>query len=134
MDARCLICGLPKVAEHHPTARIAGDHSPYLDPELHLPVCHDDHELLGDDQKRMVDLEPTLSDELATVLDWLEVRLRRLAVFGGRCAEAMVNETLKACVADLAQHLDRWADELARAIAGLDRAHPAWRTIPEVHG
>jgi hypothetical protein len=134
MDVECLICGLPKVAEHHPTARIAGDFSPYLDPELHLPACHDDHELFGDDQKRQVDLEPNLSSERATVLDWLEVRLRRLAAFGGRCAEAIVNETLRTFVAALAQHLDRWANELACAIAGLNRAFPTWRTIPEVHG
>jgi hypothetical protein len=134
MDPECLLCGRPADDKHHPTARIADERSPYLDPELHLPVCHDDHELFGDDQKRQADLETDLATARTTILDWLEVRLRRLAAFGGRCAEAIVNETLKALVAALARHLDRWADELARAIAGLDRAYPAWRTIPEVHG
>src|SRR5205823_13197345 len=131
-DRLCLLCGRPADEDHHLTARVAGDRSPYLDPDLRLCVCHDDHQLFGDDQKRMVDLEPNLR-ERTTFLDWLEVRLRRLAAFGGRCAEAIVNEALKALVAVVAQHLDLWANELARVIAGLDRACPAWRTIPDVH-
>jgi hypothetical protein len=132
MDDVCLLCGQLADEVHHLTARVAGDRSRYLDPDLRMPACHDDHQLFGDDQKRHADLEPSLRNR-TTLLDWLEVRLRRLAAFGGRCAEAIVNEALKALVGVLAQHMDRWANELARVIAGLDRAYPAWRTIPEVH-
>lgn len=133
MAEQCLLCGLAAAERHHPTARVAGDRSPYLDAELRLPVCHDEHQLFGDDQKRDADLEPDLTDPGATSLDWLLVRLRRLAASGGRCAEATSNETLKAFIALLAAHVERWANQLATAIAGLDRAAPAWRTIPEVH-
>jgi hypothetical protein len=119
---------------HHPTGRVAGGRSPYLDRGLVAPLCHDDHELVGDDEKRRADREPDLMRPDATSLDWIEVRLRRLAVFGARCAEAVPLEWLRIFIASLARHLDAWANELNRTIGALDLSSPGWRTLPGLHG
>ena len=127
-------CGKRADELHHPTARVAGDGSPYLDPDFRVPACHDDHALAGDDQLRMTDIEPNLSREDATILDRIEVRLRRVAAFGGRIAEVLPVAALVALIAGLATHLDRWANELASAIGILDAAMPGWRRLPGMHG
>jgi hypothetical protein len=53
----CILCGGPSDYQHHPTGRIAGEDSPYLDPTYTVGVCHDDHYLIHDDLKTL-GLEP----------------------------------------------------------------------------
>jgi hypothetical protein len=132
-DFECY-CGKPADELHHPTARVAGESSPYLDPGFGVPACHDDHALVGDDQRRMADLEPDLARGDVTILDRLEVRLRRVAAFVGRVGEALGLAALVALLVSLATHLERWANELGTAIAILDSAMPGWRTLPGIHG
>ena len=127
-------CGRPADELHHPTARVAGEGSPYLDPDFRVPACHDDHALIYDDQRRMADLEPDLGRDDVTILDRLEVRLRRVAAFVGRVGEILQIAGLIALVAGLATHVERWANELAVAIAILDSSVPGWRTLPGIHG
>jgi hypothetical protein len=127
-------CGRPADELHHPTARVAGDGSPYLDEGFRVPACHDDHALVGDDQRRMADLEPDLTRAGATILDRLEARLRRVAAFVGRVGEAIGLVALVALMTGLATHLERWANELGAAIAILDSSMPGWRTLPGIHG
>ena len=129
----CLICGNLAEDRHHPTGRISGEGSRYLDPDFGGPLCHDDHELVSDDEKRLIALEADLTIR-STNLDHLEVRLRRLAAFGARWAEGLTAGVLQTFVASVARHLEDWANQLARAIDGLDQAHPDWRTLPEVNG
>ena len=127
-------CGAPAEELHHPTGRVAGEGSPYLDPGFRAPACHNDHALIYDDQRRMVDLEPDLTQTDATILDRLEVRLRRVAAFVGRVGEAIGIAALIALMAGLATHVERWANELGSAIAILDAAMPGWRTLPGING
>ncbi len=127
-------CGRPADELHHPTARVAGEGSPYLDPDFRVPACHDDHALVGDDQIRMADVEPRLAQDDTTILDRLEVRLRRTGAFVGRVAEALKIAVVVALVVGLATYLERWANELAAAIGILDSALPGWRTLPGMHG
>jgi hypothetical protein len=97
-------------------------------------MCHGDHSLVGDDQLRMADLEPDLAREDVTIFDRVEVRLRRIAAFAGRVAEAIPLAVLMALLAGFGTHLERWANELASAIAILDAAMPGWRRLPGMHG
>lgn len=127
-------CGAPAEELHHPTARVAGDGSPYLDPGFRVPACHDDHALIYDDQRRMADLEPDLARDDVTILDRLEVRLRRIAAFVGRVGEVFQIAGLIALLIVLASHVEHWANDLAAAIAILDAAVPGWRTLPGIHG
>jgi hypothetical protein len=127
-------CGQPADELHHPTARVSGDGSPYLDPDFRVPACHDDHALIYDDQRRMADLEPDLARDDVTILDRLEVRLRRVAAFVGRVGELLQIAALVALVVGLATHFEGWANELGTAIAILDSAMPGWRTLPGIHG
>lgn len=127
-------CGRPAAELHHPTARVAGERSPYLDPDLGVPACHDDHALIYDDQRRMAELERDLERLDATILDRLEVRLRRTAAFAGRVAEAVALSAVVAVILGFATHLERWANELDTAIRILDASFPGWRTLPGMHG
>jgi len=127
-------CGKPADELHHPTGRVAGDGSRYLDPDFRVPACHDDHALVGDDQRRMAGLEPDLGRSDATTLDRLEVRLRRAAAFLGRVGEALQVAAGVALMVGLAVHLDRWANELTIAIGILDAAAPGWRRLPGING
>lgn len=127
-------CGKPAGELHHPTARVAGDGSPYLDSGFRVPACHDDHALIYDDQRRMLDLEPDLAGDDATILDRLEVRLRRVAAFIGRVGETIGIAVLVALMMGLATYFERWANELGSAIAILDSAVPGWRTLPGING
>lgn len=132
-DSVCF-CGRPADELHHPTARVAGDGTPYLDPEFRVPACHDDHALAGDDQLRMADVEPDLAREDVTIIDRVEVRLRRVAAFSGRIAEVLPLAALVTLIAGWGTHLERWANELASAIAILDAAMPGWRRLPGMDG
>ncbi len=82
----------------------------------------------------MEDLERDLARADATILDRLEVRLRRVAAFIGRVGGAIGIAALVALMAGLATHVERWANELGTAIAILDSAVPGWRTLPGIHG
>ncbi len=134
MTSEVCWCGAAGVELHHPTARVGGDDSPYLDPEFRVAACHDDHALVSDDQLRMRALEPDLDRADVTVLDRLEVRLRRSAAFVGRVGGAIPLAALVMMITGLAVHLERWANELASAIGALDRAVPGWRTLPGING
>jgi hypothetical protein len=127
-------CGQPAAERHHPTARVAGEGSPYLDPGFWVPACHDDHALIRDDQLRMADFEPDLTHTDVTILDRLEVRLERVAAFIGRVAEVLQVAVVVAILAGLATYLERWGNELTTAIAILDAGMPGWRTLPGMHG
>lgn len=134
MSAPICWCGQPGVERHHPTARIAGEHSAYLDPEFWAWACHDDHALAYDDQVRMAEFEPELGGPNSTRLEVLEVRLRRVAAFFGRLAEAIGLPALVPILAIFATHADRWANELHDVIGILDAGIPGWRTLPGLHG
>ena len=116
-------CGRPASELHHPTARVAGAASSYLDPDFKIAACHDDHALLGDDQLRMADLEPELAASDVTIFDRIEVRLERVAEFIGRVAGALQVAVVVAILAGLATHLERWATELRRGDRDPGRLH-----------
>ena len=82
----------------------------------------------------MADLERDLARDDVTILDRLEVRLRRTAAFAGRVAEAIALSAVVALMLGFATHLERWANELDTAIRILDAAVPGWRTLPGMHG
>ena len=111
-------CGDIAVDRHHPTWR--GTDGAYLDPGFKVTLCHDCHELAGDDI-RVAQLDRSAGP---TVLETLELSLRRVAVFLARFDASSW--------APLALGLARWcldkADGLAGEIARLDHATPSWRT------
>jgi hypothetical protein len=122
------------VERHHVTGRVGAEDTPYLDPELWIWVCRDDHALASDDQLRMADHGPDLIRADATRLDRLEGRLSRLAAFLGRLAEGLGIAVLVSFLGGLAFHVERWADDLRTAIAILDAGSPGWRTLPGMNG
>jgi hypothetical protein len=119
---RCIHCGRPAERRHHPTAKDHQDR--YLDPEFAVPFCHDHHELLGDDRL-------TLGVEIAagplTLLDRVELRLRRMGIDAARLAQRYPDNRWFSLAATL---LARWAGELAAFRRNLDRRDPDWRTDP----
>lgn len=126
MNARvCLICGRNAHDDHHVTGRS-------LDPQLSFWHCHDHHELLHDDwnsagvpaKDRQRDDRD--GDTTPTVLHALVLRLRRLAMWLGRLAEAGVFEPVAAA---LAYALARWATELEACIHRLDAQVSGWRAV-----
>jgi hypothetical protein len=120
----CVRCGAAGHDQHHPTWR--GSDGRYVDPAFTVPLCHDCHELTGDDTRTA-----GLAGSAATsVLESLELSLRRLAVFlarfdAGPCAPLTLG-------------FARWcltrADELSREIGRLDRSLPAWRIAGSADG
>lgn len=126
MNARvCIICGRRASDDHHVTGRS-------LDPQLSFWHCHDHHELAHDDwntagvpaKKRQRDDRD--EDAPPTVLHALVFRLRRLAMWLGRLAEAGVFEPIAAA---LASALARWAAELEACIQSLDARLSGWRAV-----
>ncbi len=126
MNARvCVICGRRASDDHHVTGRS-------LDPQLSFWHCHDHHELLHDDwntadvpaKNRQRDDRD--GDAPPTLLHALVFRLRRLAMWLGRLAEAAVFEPI---ANPLACALARWAVELEAFIVGLDAQLPGWRAV-----
>ena len=76
-DSTCMWCNAPAVDAHHLTGRAPGRF--YLDPELVVPLCHDDHELAHDDLRAArVDVPARRS---WSRLRAVEFRLERLALF-----------------------------------------------------
>lgn len=122
MSGPCVVCGQAATRGHHLTGR--GPAEQYLDPELVVPTCHDHHELLHDDW-RALKLEKI--EERLTFFERWELRLRRLAAFAARQAEAHPDRWLWR---SLATCLTRWADELARGLRRLDERDPDWRSDP----
>jgi hypothetical protein len=128
MTARCLVCGATECLRHHPTGR--GPDGRYLDPDLRLPYCHDNHELSHDDWRLLgiqAGEQGHVSERQLAFIERVELRLRRLAVTAGRMADAHPEHRW---LAALARALKRWADELARDIAARDRRDAGWRSDP----
>jgi hypothetical protein len=118
----CEVCRKARRQRHHHVTGRGAD-GQYLDAELTAPVCHDDHELCHEDL-RNADLDRPC--RARTLVERVEYRLRRMALFFGRMAEANRNDFFYGW---LARRLEVWANELARHVAGLDRYFPAWRTL-----
>lgn len=122
MTGRCIYCGRPAERRHHPTGKDHEDR--YLDREFTVPVCHDHHELVGDD-RRTLGLE--VSERPLTWLDRVEVRLRRMAIDAARLAHRYPDNVWFRRAAEL---LARCAGELAAFRHHLDARDPNWRDDP----
>jgi hypothetical protein len=120
MDDECAICGGAACDSHHLTGR--GPDGGYLDPELTVDECHDDHELLHEDL-RQEGIDKPLRD--ANVFERVAYRLERAAVFFTRLAE----QAPFAWLVKLAGSMRQWAGELRSGVAALDARIPAWRLI-----
>jgi hypothetical protein len=122
VNVRCEFCGKTVERRHHPTGK---DHrNRYLDPELVVPVCHDDHELVHDDWRTLA-IEAVAEPQ--TFVEQVEIRLRRLAATLARWDEALGGGTF---LNVLAAALTGWADELAAFLRRLDTRDPTWREDP----
>jgi hypothetical protein len=121
----CLVCTCRGSLGHHPTGR--DPQGVYLDPDLKLPFCHDDHELAHDDWRMLRIADPARGGEGAvplTLVERVELRLRRLAATTGRLAAACPGWVW---IGELARSFKRWADELALDIRARDQRDPGWR-------
>jgi hypothetical protein len=118
----CAFCGSAACDLHHPTGKDADNE--YLDPDLRIPVCHNDHELIHDDWHTLGlhDALPGLSR-----LELIELGLRRLAIATSRFAEAHPDWSW---AAGIAVAFGRWADELAAELRARDARDPGWRQDP----
>jgi len=117
----CAVCGKRvRMDGHHLTGR--GPDGGYLDDDLVADLCHDHHELVGDDHRQQHIYDPVQS---LNVLERLEYRLRRVATFLARVARG----TGVGWCTRLAGSLVRWATELRVVIIALDLGCPGWRTI-----
>jgi hypothetical protein len=116
----CVICGRPSVDYHHVTQR-------QIDPDVVLPLCHDHHELMGDDW-HTAGIPP--ETEAPTVLHQLELGLRRWAMLIGRAAVHPLLAPAAPLLRVLAAWMAKWAARLRACIAGLDQACPEWRQAP----
>lgn len=122
MSARCIGCEAHASRRHHPTGRDFAEE--YLDADLTVPVCHDDHELIHDDRRTLGTQEPPAP------LSWferVELRLRRIAGDLARLAELHPD---KGWLPRCARWLLRWADELANGLRAMDARDPGWRSDP----
>jgi len=90
------------------------DHA-YLDPDLYLSLCHDDHELVHEDLRAEQVDRPT---EEASAGRRVAYRLRRTALLLVRVAESVSSLQW---LARLAEALRRWASELEEGEADGDR-------------
>lgn len=117
----CLICGAEITEAHHPTGRDL--QGAYLDPRFTIPLCHDHHLVIHDDwwTLEVQDQTPRNGGRRLTGVERVELRLRRLAIDGGRLAIA---DPQRGRIARLAECSKRWADELACDIAARDRRDP----------
>jgi hypothetical protein len=112
---------------HHPTGRDDADR--YLDPELEVSLCHDDHELCHDDLKSS-NIEVPRSTP--TFLERVALALERLSRFLARLAEAREGGCLGGFLTSLAGASARWAEGLSTTIDALDAGAPTWRTLPGI--
>lgn len=120
MNDRCVLCAARGEDAHHPTGR--GADGRYLDPRLAVGGCHDHHELWHDDL-RGAGIDGPVGGP--TVLERLELRLRRLGLF---LARVEGDGSLARLARLLAAACVRWADELDEEIRRLDRSLPGWRS------
>jgi|GEM_PF-5930281 len=117
--AECVFCGGVPHYMHHPTGR---DHRDvYLDRELVLPVDHDCHCLVHDDY-RHENLDKLKAPR--TIVEYVAVRLRRMAMNLGRMDARLGGGTFWGLLADAMQV---WADELDDHVRRLDTRYPGWR-------
>lgn len=119
MSRLCEICGEPADHLHHPTGR---DHlGRYLDRQLVLPVDHDHHEFLHDDWRH-----ENLNElrQPRTIVEYVAIRLRRLAMNLGRWDQALGGNTFFGRLADAMQC---WAEDLDAHVRLLDARFSAWR-------
>jgi hypothetical protein len=119
-EPRCAICGGDPEDGHHLTGR--GPDGEYLDPNLIADLCHDDHELAGEDL-RQDGLEKPLAG--TTIVERVSYQLHRVGVFLARVAEEVPPFRW---VASLAVAVRNWADELNRFTSALDDWDAGWRT------
>lgn len=129
---RCSMCGAAAAVErHHPTGALRppgpNGRRRYLDPTVVDDLClrchaaeHATWEAMG------------LARRCGryTIFESVELRLRRLAAHLGLVAAASFDHPL---YAGLSAAIERWADLLAAAIAGLDDYAPGWRRCPAVY-
>jgi hypothetical protein len=119
---QCEVCrNASRERGHHVTGR--GADGEYLDAVLKAPLCHDDHELCHEDLRNAGLDRPC---QARTLVEQVEYRLRRIALFFARVAEADRNHVFYAW---LARRLEVWANDLARHVASLDRYLPGWRYL-----
>ena len=119
MIGQCEFCGGPADHLHHPTGR---DHlGRYLDIMLVLRADYDCHAFVHDDwrHERLDKLQRP-----RTIVEYLAIRLRRLAMNLGRLDRAQGGGTFWGL---LATAMQRWADELDDHVRRLDERYPDWR-------
>ncbi len=99
----CVLCQTAEAEDlHHPTGRIDGR---YVDPDFVVPVCHDCHELAGDDLRaegleRGVTASTTV-EAVAHCLDCLGVFCARLANSDPSSLAATIGRRLRRYARDL---------------------------------
>ena len=129
-DLRCVLCEAGDCSGHHLTGRDQNGH--YLDPDLIVRHCHDHHTHAHDDWSVLGVQDPPEKTKQAAapprpLIERVELRLRRLAVFFGRFAETHPESVWFAA---LARRCKRWADELRAHITAQDGRDPDWRSDP----
>jgi hypothetical protein len=119
MNGACEFCGGSCDQLHHPTGR---DHEGrYLDPMLVLRSDHSCHVFVHDDWRHEE------IDELKqprSIVEYIEIRLRRLAMNLGRIDQRSGGGTFWG---RLAEAFMTWAEELRDHVRLLDRHYPGWR-------
>jgi hypothetical protein len=120
-DEPCVICGVPADDPHHYGGR--NHESCYLDPHATAPVCHDDHELLGDDMRAEGLEAPCVG---TTVLEELAHRMEGFAVLMARVAEVRPDDRW---LANLASASRIWADDAHELVRRFDELLPDWRAV-----
>jgi hypothetical protein len=117
---RCAICGAVAEDAHHLTSR--GLNLSHLDPNLKVPLCHDCHELQGDDRRHQGIEKPLRS---TNPLEIVERSARGVGVFLGRLGAAT---EFSWCLL-LAAACVSWAETLHGVITALDRWNGGWRDV-----
>ena len=118
----CAVCGRVGLWDEHHLTGV--DHNgEYLDPEMTVPLCHDHHELIGDDTKT---LNIEVPDSPLTEIEKVALRLRRLSVSLARIGSGMDPQPI---ISVLLEPLTTWADTLGGAVKRLDQGLPEWRQI-----
>ena len=118
-DLACVICGSPAADLHHLTGRCAD--GSYLHPRLTAPLCHDDHELCGEDL-RDEDLERPCAD--TSEIGQLAYGIARVATFLARAVEA---DPGKAWLEPIAEMFRECEETVYAHIRALDDHDPDWR-------
>jgi hypothetical protein len=116
----CFRCGSTRAELHHVTLRDGA--GVRLDPDLVVPLCHDchwqDHDFL-----RALGLQ--YAEGGLAIVERVELRLRRVAVFGYRMSKGDPASFWYR----LANAAAQWADELRAHTSRLDQTTPEWREV-----